>query len=169
MPLLAALALIASASSNPPHVRAESIDTQQFIAEASDRSPIVRAQIERLEQSDVIAYVRFVAFSDPTLEARVGFISRAGGRRYVAIEIACARLRSLQIAALAHELQHVSEIAAAPDVVDTATLAKHYEQIGMRMTDAWRHRTFETLAAIDIAARVRREITGGVVRMTEDR
>jgi len=161
MPLLAPIVAAALVVS---HVRAESHDTRRFIQEAAERSAIVHALIDRLEQSDVVAYVRFVAFSGSLLEGRVGFISRAGNRRYVAIEVACGRDRTLQIATFAHELQHVLEIAAAPAVVDAGTLAIHYGRIGLRMTDTYGHQTFETLAAIETGRRARRDITGGAAR-----
>ena len=125
--------------------------------DAARRSPLVRALIDRLDQSDVVAYIRFARFTDPLLEGRVGWLSQAGGR-----------LRPVQIATLAHELQHAVEIAGAPAVVDTRTLADHYGRIGMRTSHTQGLETFETRAAITMGALARREIMMGTVRTTEE-
>ena len=48
------------------------------------------------------------------------------------VELGCARPLLGQLATLAHELHHAAEIAAAPAVVDNASLIAHYERIGSR-------------------------------------
>src|SRR5206468_4164041 len=42
-----------------PHIRPESRDARRFVEEAMEKSATIRELIDRLEESDVIAYVRF--------------------------------------------------------------------------------------------------------------
>src|SRR5206468_12928128 len=46
----------------PPHVRPESAMLRALTAQASAQSPIVHALIDRLDQTDVIVYVRHRLF-----------------------------------------------------------------------------------------------------------
>jgi hypothetical protein len=171
--IIAAWAAVASigprsAAAATPHLRPESADARELLRDASARSSTVRALVDRLERSDVVAYIRFTRFADTTLEGRVSFLARAGGVRYVVIELACARMRTPRMAILAHELQHAVEIADAASIVGTRTLAQHYLRIGVRLTDAFHHETFETRTALDTAAQVRREILATAVRTMEE-
>lgn len=168
MPSPIAFALLLAAAVSYPHVRPESADAQALVRQASDRSPVVRALLDRLNASDVVAYVRFTRFRDADLEGRVGFLSEGGGRRYVVVELACGRIATAQIVTLAHELQHVVEIAEAPAVVNARTLAEHYARIGIRTTRTWRDETFETQAALETSTLVRRELMAPAVRTTEE-
>ena len=171
--IIAAWAAVASIGSQPaaaamPHLRPESADARELLRDASAHSSTVRALVDRLERSDVVVYIRFTRFADTALEGRASFLARAGGVRYVVIELACARMRTPRMAILAHELQHAVEIADAASIVGTRTLAEHYLRIGVRLTDAFHHETFETQTALDIAAQVRREILATPVRTTEE-
>lgn len=141
---------------------------QAVVDAAVARSPTVRALVDQVQQSDVVAYLRFTRFDASTLEGRTRFISKAGGRRYVLVEIACGRTGSAQLGILSHELQHVVEIAAAPAVVDNGTLSAHYARIGMRTGHDWHHETFETQAALDTAAQVRRELAVPAITRTSE-
>jgi hypothetical protein len=140
------------------HVRSESRDIRALIRDSAERSPTVRAQLEEIEQSDVIVYVSARVFPSQMLEGRTGFIAATRRTRFLAIELACPRTRDAQIATLAHELHHALEIARAPWVVGAETLARYYETIGVATDSAHDRLTFETEAARETAARVRREL-----------
>src|SRR6185295_14287166 len=60
---------------NPPHVRPETAASQELVAIAITRSPTIRSMIERLEQSDVVVYIRHRQFHDSTLDGHVGVLS----------------------------------------------------------------------------------------------
>jgi len=140
------------------HVRSDAADIRALIHDAADRSPTVRALLEEIDRSNVIVYVRVRIFPSQLLEGRIGFIASTSRTRFLAIELACPRTRDAQMATLAHELHHAVEIARAPWVVGADTLARYYETIGV-VTDPGRDRlTFETEAARETAARVRREL-----------
>jgi hypothetical protein len=148
----------------PPHVRSGSPELIALVDQASRRSPRVRDLIDELEQSDVVVYLRFRSFDTTSLDGRLTFLSKAGGRRYVVVELACGRIRLAQIATLGHELQHAVEIARAPSVVDAKTMASHYARIGTRMDSSEHGQTFETQDARDTGTCVRREMLTTVIR-----
>jgi hypothetical protein len=142
----------------PSHVRAESADVRALIAEVSDRSATFRTLVDEIEQSNVIVYVRLRFFGSQMLDGRIGFLGSQPDVRFLAIELACPRWRELQMATLAHELQHALEIARASWVVGPATLARYYEEIGEHIGGDGRAVAFESDAARRMGARVRREL-----------
>lgn len=141
-----------------PHVRAESGDVRQLIADAADKSVTFRALLDGIERSDLIVYVRMRVLPSETLDGRIGFLGARAQTRFLAIELACPRRRDIQTTTLAHELQHATEIAGAPWVTGAATLARLYAEIGRAVTtDPW-SATYETTAAQEMGRRVRDEL-----------
>jgi hypothetical protein len=144
--------------SRVPHVRTESKEIRALVDETAHRSPTFRGLVGRLDQSDVIVYVRYRTFASVVLDGRIGLLSVDGGHRFVIVEIACNRTQVVQMTTLSHELSHALEIAAAPDIVDAASLARHYARIGTELSEGVGRRTFETAEASEVGARVRREV-----------
>jgi hypothetical protein len=146
------------------HVRATTAPLQALIADTAEKSPTFRAMLDRLEASTVIVYVRLATLPTLTLDGRTAFLKvdapTPGGPRLLVVELSCSRPILAQTATLAHELRHALEIADAPWVVGTATLAQYYAQIGFRLDPSGPLR-FETVAARETAAQVRRELAGG--------
>jgi len=114
-----------------PHVRGLGSRTAAtlLVAEASRRSPTVRALILALDKTDVIVLVE--------LENRYGmtpgalyFSGLAHGTRWLRIVLHVSMKPVEQIGQLAHELQHAREVAMVPDVTDAASLGRLYERIG---------------------------------------
>jgi hypothetical protein len=166
--LFAAAPAFAEDTRTPAHVRAENRDTRTFVSEAMSKSPAIRDLVAQLERSDVSVFVRFRPLAEIGLEGRLRFLSATGPQRYVVIELACVRLRVDQIAAFGHELYHALEIAGAPSVVNALTMAAHYERVGTRVGGSSDYsRMYETQAARDTAARVRRELLAPVERATQ--
>ena len=149
---------------SPPHVRPENAEGVALIHDASERSPVIRNLLDQLERSDVVVYLRFRVFSSSEIDGRLVFLSSAGGRRYLVIELACLRVAPVRMATLGHELHHALEIAGAPSVVDRQTLASYYARIGMRTSGMDPVQTFETQGAQDTALRVRRDLLSTAVR-----
>jgi hypothetical protein len=52
-----------------------------------------------------------------------------------------------EISTIAHELQHALEIAEAAEVIDTASLTRHFRRIGYVSADSARLVAYETAAA----------------------
>lgn len=143
-----------AASDGPPgHLRGLDPYARWLIDSALLRSSTVRQLAVRLDASDVIAYVQIVAI--PARTARTALINGDGPMRYLLVSLHRAETPDRLIELLGHELQHVSEIAAAPHVRDDRALGELYRRIGMSLIASNR---FETVAAQLVARRVRREL-----------
>lgn len=82
----------------------------------------------------------------------------AGGVRYVKVQAAWDRPGQRQLATIAHELQHATEIAEAPAIVDDESMAEEYgRRIGFEKDQHHGRRRFESQAAIEAGQRVWRE------------
>jgi hypothetical protein len=158
-----AVAIVQEAVAPAPHVRGEN-GMQRLIDEAARRSPAIQEWINRLQQLDVVVYVRARVFAQVDLEGRVALLSTAGSRRYLMIELACGRSELAQMATLGHELFHAIEIAEAPSVVSPETLADLYSRIGTKTGDDRGVRTFETEAAAAAGLRARRQLLTSTTR-----
>ena len=136
------------------HVRTTSPALRTLIDAGIERSPTFRDLVDQLEASDVVVYVSFKMFDEADIAGRIQFVGSAGGRRYLQIfvaplaDVAC-------IAILGHELRHAVEIAAAPSVVDAASLAQCYARIGFKV--APHADRFDTHDAVECGRRVLRE------------
>ncbi len=148
-----------------PHLRPDP-QLRSLVEEAADRSPSIRALIDRLEALDVIVYVRSRMFQQLQLEGRVGIVAAAGGRRFLAIELACGRIELQTMATLGHELYHAVEIAGEPSIVDVQTLAAFYSARGIQTGTRSGELTFETEAAQEAGRQARREIVAAGERHT---
>jgi hypothetical protein len=150
-------AIAQDAWTRPPHVRPEPA-IRALVAEAAQRSPVVRALLDTLEELDVTVYVRMHMFAQAHLDGRVALLSSGSIHRYLVVELACGRSAYTQMATLGHELFHATEIASEPSVVDVGTMAAYYARIGMQTGDSDGKQTFETEAAADAGRRARREL-----------
>jgi hypothetical protein len=159
LPLLV-LAAPAFAQAGPPspRVRPLSSGMPDFVREAADRSPSIRALLARLEGSDVVVYVRMLPFASTAIDGHIALQSVASGTRYLVVELAGGRSRLVQMATLGHELHHALEVAAEPSIVSANTLATYYARIGMQVEGNSGHLTFETRAAGDAGRLARREL-----------
>ena len=140
------------------HVRAEDSQMRALIEDAIASSPTVRALVARITASDVVVFV--TCERDPAVKAsgRLNFMTSAGGVRYLVIRLRPKR-RAAAIAMLAHELQHATEIADSPAIVDERSLAREYERIGYRSHASHGGLAFDTKAAVDVGRRVAEELT----------
>jgi len=141
----------------PPHVRGEGA-MQRLIDDAARRSPAIQDWIDRLQTLDVTVYVRSRMFTQVDLDGRIALVSMTGSRRYLMIELACARSELVQMTTLGHELFHALEIAQEPSAVDAETVADLYARIGSQTGNTRGQRTFETEAAIAAGLRARRQL-----------
>lgn len=145
-----------------PHVRTLEPCRPTLVEDAMRLSPTVRDLVDTLEQSDLVVYVRCAFFKDSSITGRLSFMGAVADRRYVVVEIKLYEQYSLQMATLAHELQHAVEVADAASIRDTTTMARHYRLIGIAID---RHPLiFETLAARAVGERVHRELFGASAR-----
>jgi hypothetical protein len=152
------------AQASVPHLRPDTQGLRALTARAAERSPIVRALIDQLDQSSVIVYLRHRVFGPVTVDGHIGLLSASATHRFLVIELACDRSELTQMATLGHELYHALEIAGESSVVDTPTLMRFYTHVGSALQPMGVTMTFETQAAADTGARVRHELLASPTR-----
>jgi len=145
-----------------PRIRVQSRHLHTQLTQVIDRSPTLRAIVGRIEQSNVIAYVTCEHFATIGLEGRTAWGSAGPDARYVRVQIDCILPNQRLVAILGHELQHVAEIAAAPDVVDSRSFARLFLSIGYSCGRAASVERYETEEALAAGERVRREYLYGL-------
>jgi hypothetical protein len=125
-------------------------------------SPTVRALLDELEQSDLIIHVRAMPMEHRRhYSGAMRFTARSGGRRFLRIDVDLRLPREQRAAVLAHELQHAVEVARHEFVVDQASLAVLYQQIGYESGGAPNNVCFETTDARRIGALVLADVRAG--------
>jgi hypothetical protein len=140
-----------------PHLRPATREERALLDDLIERSVTARALIARLDQSDLIIYIRLRPLGG-RIDGRIGLLSAVQGRRFFVVELARDRPFNTMLVSLAHELHHACEIADTPSIVDTATLLGFYERVGTQMSATLGQTTYETSAAVDVGARVRSEL-----------
>src|SRR5690606_7107792 len=110
---------------------------------------------------DVIVYLMVSKELPNRLAGSLSVVARAGRYRYLRVMLNATLSAEHLIASLAHELQHVREVMAHPDVDDGASLSTLYRQIGRESRIAGRT-GWETDAAHAVGVDVRRELSAGV-------
>jgi hypothetical protein len=140
-----------------PHLRPDTRHERALLDELIERSITGRALVARLEQSDLIVYIRLRPLGS-RIDGRIGLLSAAQGRRFFVVELAHDRPIDTMLVSLAHELHHACEIADTPSIVDTPTLLTFYQRVGIRMSAILGQTTYETSAAANVGAQVRSEL-----------
>ncbi len=171
--LLTLFLAVATAEGAPPdavaapswtRARPLSENAAGLLAEAKERSSIIGSLLDELEQTDVIVYLADLA--PPAINAPLShmvYLTNDPSSRYVLVRIDHWRVSPAErIALLGHELQHVLEVAAAPEVRDGLGLKKLYKRIGW---ESQKDR-FESEAAKAVGNRVRSELNHSGKRPT---
>ena len=143
-----------SVTASNPRLRGTSAKEVRLIEDLLARSPTARALLARIEATDVIAYVQ-LAPDLPAGRAATRFVVATESGRFLRVVIGAMTNPVDRPALLAHEMQHVVEIAMSSDVRDNATLRALYARIG---EDRSARSAFETSAARDVGSRVTREL-----------
>jgi hypothetical protein len=127
------------------------------------RSRLFNALAERIEDSDLVVYVRCEPRLRPGAVGRLTFVGAAADLRYVLVRISCVGDRLRQIALVGHELQHAVEVAETPDIVDSRSLQTAYQRFGYINHRASVHgiTAFETDQALETGERILRELHDG--------
>jgi hypothetical protein len=155
--LIAALLFAWQEPADRSHLRATDARTAALIELGLERSVTLRGLVAEVEAGDVIVHVSRQNFLPGHLTGRLRLIGRAGTRRYVRIAIDAELPARPSIAALAHELQHVSELIAHPGVENDLAVETLYRRIGREYRVAGQV-AFETEAARHIGSEVHREM-----------
>jgi hypothetical protein len=140
-------------------VRGDSEGVRLLISSGIDRSPTIKAIVDRLEVSDLIVEVQCGQFKSVLRAGRTVLLSARQSVRYVLVEIACPMAEAAALEILGHELRHALEIASAPWVVDEPSLEKLYQHIGYSScAKTGGVSEFETGDAIEAGERVHHEL-----------
>ena len=137
-----------------PRVRPLSDRGDRLLAVGRELSPTIRAMLQRVEESDIIMQLDLrLDFTVDNAVTRL--VTATPDFRYVRVSInpRLSPLRRLEL--LAHELQHVLEIAADRSVRTQDAMFEHFTRIGRR---TGHNSAFETEAAIRVEGVVREEV-----------
>jgi hypothetical protein len=135
-------------------IRPESPLLKEIIASTVNRSVTFRSIVEQIERSNVIVYMTCTNFDHIALTGQTLLVSAQSDVRYLRVQIRCAQLDRPLITAVAHELQHVFEIAATPWVVDDRSFAALFSTIGFTTCPVPPFAQFETKAALETGRQV---------------
>jgi hypothetical protein len=151
--ILLALLLVEPVA-NP--IRSHHARIVKAIAEASLRSATFNHLLDRVKRSDLIIYIESGRCPNRQVMSCVAFAATSNSYRYLRMTIDTNHSLQLILSQIAHELQHVIEIADTADVVDEPTLRAFYGRIA---TTSANRDIYETAEAIAVAARVALELT----------
>jgi hypothetical protein len=140
-----------------PRIRPSDKRVSDLLAMGMERSPLVRGLVNTIESGQVIVYIGMNPLMQRGLAGCVTFVSDAGRFRYLRAMLNPDLTTEQVIAALAHELHHVTEIMAHPDVRSESALASLYRRIGNENRRSARS-GWETDAAQQVGSDVRREL-----------
>jgi len=141
------------AAAQAPHILAIGPESRRLLAAGIEHSPSLRQLVATIEASDLTVYI--VTSPEPgRWRGYTRLVSATGQPRSVMITLSQALAPEERTAILGHELQHVSEIAAAPDVTDQPAMRALFARIGRSSTTD----NYETRAAQDVERRVRQEL-----------
>ena len=155
--VLAAIAatggVTANAQGESPAVRPEDAAIRALIATGMERSPTFRDLKTRLDNTNVVAYVRFSRCAGGVAACLVWVSAGAGARRLLIKLDRVGRSPVELTALLAHELQHAHEVASRTEITDVASFGKAFASLGWNHGDG-----FETEQATRITRVVAAEL-----------
>ena len=146
----------ALANATASNLRFQNVRIAEAIEFARRRSPAFRSLLAEIIDSDLIVYVQEGGCRGTELPSCLRLMPTPGGRRLV-ISVQLRETLRTVIRQLAHELCHATEISAAPEVVDDASLRRMYERIGFENCGPRSKECWETRHALDLEAKVASE------------
>ena len=139
-----------------PHLRPLNQTSGAVVANAQQKSATVRALINALEASNLVAYVSLTPLAKDSPESGLRFIGSSKVQRFVLISISDDSAADRQVELLGHELQHAVEAASSTWVRDDIDFQHLISTVGWR--DTTRARGYETTAANRTETQVRRDV-----------
>jgi hypothetical protein len=139
----------------PPHIRALSTRLANAVSLLAQRSATFEGLVRKVDASDVI--VHLVEQQDPcgfAVKSCTSVTGDRGGHRYVRVAVRTMQPYADLLQQVAHELQHVVEIAGDRAVRDASASLALCDRIGWRAGSRC-----ETPAAQDVSSRVIAELS----------
>lgn len=136
-------------------IRPEGSTVRALIATGLERSETFRELLGKLDNGDVVIYVRFSPCNGRVPACLLWASAGGTARRRLLIRIdRFGRSENELTALLAHELQHACEVASAPGITDAGSFQEWFEAHGRR---GWHG--FETNGAAEVTRKVMAEMT----------
>ncbi len=153
--MLLVVATVASAQTSPtsPHVRPQSTRADELLQDAMRRSATIGGLLAMIDQSDVLVFLD-VVYDPSALLGRTAVIGATTQGRLLHVALSGRVAPDRLVELLGHELQHVIEIARAPEIRDALTLARVYSRVGWQFESGH----FETDAARQTELQVRGDL-----------
>jgi hypothetical protein len=141
------------AHTRAPWIRPENAAIRALIERGMERSATFRNVSLRLDDADLVVYVRFSPCSGGVPACLVLASAGADARRLLIKIDRFGRSPDELTALLAHELQHANEVASDPAITDVASFQRSFA------TRGWTHAAgFETEEAARVSKRVTAEL-----------
>ncbi len=113
-----------------PNLRTLDLRLTQLVRRGYVQSPTFRTLVDDVEASTVVVYLERHERFGGLEAARLRLAGEGGGLRFVKVSLRWSLSDRDLLVYLAHELQHVREIAERPEVVDQRTLREFYCRVG---------------------------------------
>ena len=157
--LACALLFISSAAGAETfgHVRSEQAPVRQWLTEGYERSPTFKSLVDEIDRLPGIVYSEATTRVPSGLDAAL-LHTVAGSRKLPMLRVVVrfSLSRTIGIATLAHELQHVAEVLRAGQTADSSAMTALFRAIDE--THGVGSGQFETQEAREVAVRVRDEL-----------
>jgi hypothetical protein len=153
-------------SAGGPRVRPSDGRTAAILLDGLRRSPTLRSSVEQIEAHDVIVHLEMWAgLTRRSISGRLTWVTAAAGFRYVRVALSPTLSGNAAISMLAHELQHVLEVAEERSIVDDASLMRHYAKHGISVRGGL---DWDSESARDVGEEVLRDLLAArAARTTE--
>lgn len=112
-----------------PHIRTDDVVVRWLLDTGASTSMTFRSLMRDIERSDLVVHLRIVPMPN-AMAGRTAFATSAGGVRYVQVLLQEPQKGTEALVILAHELQHVLEVARNPLIVDARSMATQYVHHG---------------------------------------
>lgn len=152
-----ACAIAMFAATFPSHLRTNNERVVEVVQFAAERSPTFRALLAAIEASDLIVYVDEGPCRHRTIPSCT---QPVGDGPYVRVLVDPREPITAVVRQLAHEFQHVAEIATEANPISASVIRALYEHIGFQSCSTSRD-CYETRKALEVESRVSREVSSG--------
>jgi len=121
------------------------------------RSATFSRLIAAIETSNTFVYLED-GYCREGIRSCLQLVSSINGTRYLMVRVDAWQPTTSVVRQLAHEFQHVVEIAGRPEVTEQRQVEQLYEQIGFRTPGVPAGESWETREALDVEEQVYREM-----------
>lgn len=154
-------------------IRSPDTPVMALLIDGCRRSPTLQRLADEIGRTDGVVYITIGACPIRTLRGcLMHVIEDTGNARYMWIRLSANKDSLVLVSTLAHELQHALEVLARTTVRSQRDLLDFYKSFESHAygatTAAGPYRTYETSAAIDVAAIVRAELSAAPGAMAAD-